>query len=183
MYIYRKVSKLGISTENDRFLSWVEYRGCRYSIVQKLKVVKKVLKIKNKEVYGGIKQRVMQAKERLDEAQRMVLSTFRKAAAVRKENECHHEYLSISKADEAFLKQKSRNQWLNLGEQNNSYFHWIVKVQNSKNVITHLWDVQGRRVEDVEQIRSIAVDYYQKLLGTSNQIFDNSKAAIIQFDE
>lgn len=38
------------------------------------------------------------------------------------------------------------------------------------------------RVEDVEQIRSIAVDYYQKLLGTSNQVFDNSKAAIIQFD-
>lgn len=49
--------------------------------------------------------------------------------------ECLHEYVFIAKAEEAFLKQKARNQWLQLGDQNNSYFHRIVKVCASKNMI------------------------------------------------
>jgi hypothetical protein len=40
-----------------------------------------------------------------------------------KEKECLHAYVSITKVEEAFLKQKARNQWIPLGDQNNSYFH------------------------------------------------------------
>jgi hypothetical protein len=62
----------------------------------------------------------------LDQAKREVLSSLGKAACVRKENECLHEYISISTAEEAFLKQKLRNQGLNVRDQYNSYFHRIV---------------------------------------------------------
>lgn len=109
-----------------------------FKLYAKLKAMKKILKANNEELYGGIKQRVIQARVRLDQAQREVLSSLSKAACVREEKECLHEYISISKAEEAFLKQKSRNQWLNLGDQNNLYFHRIVRVRNSKNVIKSL---------------------------------------------
>lgn len=46
---------------------------------------------------------------------------------MRKEKECMHEMLSISKAEEAFFKQKSRNKWLNLGNHNTAYFYRFVK--------------------------------------------------------
>jgi hypothetical protein len=52
--------------------------------------------------------------------------------------------LSISKV-ENFFKRKSRNQWLNLVDQNNALFHKIVKVRNSKNLMKHLWDKEGER--------------------------------------
>jgi pentose-5-phosphate-3-epimerase len=37
-----------------------------FRVCKKLKAVKKILKAKNIEVFGGIKQRVLQAKARLD---------------------------------------------------------------------------------------------------------------------
>jgi hypothetical protein len=45
-----------------------------------------------------------------------------------KEMECLHPYVSATKAEEAFLKQEARNQWLQLGDQNNNYFHHLLKT-------------------------------------------------------
>jgi hypothetical protein len=109
----------------------------------KLKAIKKTLRAKNIGVFGGIKEKVARAKEKLDCAQRLVLQSRGRAECLHRENECLHEYSSISKAEEAFFKQKSRNNWLNLGDQNTSYFHNLVKVRNSKNTINQLWDDQG----------------------------------------
>jgi hypothetical protein len=63
------------------------------------------------------------------------------------------------------LKQKARNQWLQIGDQNNSFFHRSLKVKNARSTITHLWDEQGQRVDDMEQIKLVAENFYQKLLG------------------
>jgi hypothetical protein len=57
-----------------------------------------------------------------------VLDSFGRASSLLKENECLHAYVSITKAEESFLKQKARNQWLELGDQNNSFFHRSLKV-------------------------------------------------------
>jgi hypothetical protein len=50
---------------------------------------------------------------------------------------------SLSAAEENFLKQKSRNMWLNLGDGNNSFFHKSVKARNSFNLIKILKDEEG----------------------------------------
>jgi hypothetical protein len=63
-----------------------------------------------------------------------------------------------------------------LGDQNNSFFHRSLKVQHAKKTITHLWDEQGNRVEDAEQIKQAAESFYKKLLGTNQLQFTASKA-------
>jgi len=83
-----------------------------------------------------------------------------------RERECLHAYISISAAEENFLKQKSRNRWLNLGDGNNAFFHKSVKARNSSNLIKILKDEDGNRVEDINQIKELAIGFYQKLLGT-----------------
>lgn len=88
--------------------------------------------------------------------------------------ECLHEYVFIAKAEEAFLKQKARNQWLQLGDQNKSYFHRMLKAKIFRNTITHLWDENGQKVEEVERIQEVAVNFY-KLLGLSQMYFDETK--------
>jgi hypothetical protein len=75
------------------------------------------------------------------------------------------------------LKQKARNQWLQLGDQNDSFFHCSIKVQNAKNTITHLWDEHGNRVDDVDQIKQVAKNFYKKLLGTNQMQFTDKKSS------
>jgi hypothetical protein len=78
------------------------------------------------------------------------------------------------------LKQKTINQWLQLGDQNNSFFYRSFKVQQAKNTITHLWDEQGNRVEDVEQMKQVAKKFYKQLLRIDKRIFNEFKASRIR---
>ena len=59
---------------------------------------------------------------------------------------------ALGSFNETQLKQKARNQWLQLGDQNNSYFHRMLKAKIFRNTITHLWDENGQKMEEVERI-------------------------------
>jgi hypothetical protein len=64
----------------------------------------------------------------------------------KKERECLHLWASISAAEENFHKQKSRVNWLNLGDGNNTFFHNSVKIRNSSNLIKMLKDDKGNSI-------------------------------------
>jgi hypothetical protein len=169
--------------EHKDFLSWVkegwdfQVDGFpMYQLYSKLKVVKIVLKRQNLVCFGNLQRRVMEARDNLDLAQKKVIESCGSAACMSKERECLHAYVSITNAEEAFLKQKARNQWLKLGDQNSSFFHRSLRVQNARNSITLLWDENGNRVEDVEQIKQVAVKFYEKLLGSNHTQFTAEKA-------
>jgi hypothetical protein len=83
----------------------------------------------------------------------------------------------ILAAKENFLKQKSRIKCLNLGDGNNSFFHNSVKVRNSTNLIKVLKDSEGNSIHDVMEIKSMAINFYQQLLGTTLHEFSSDKAA------
>ena len=95
-----------------------------------------------------------------------------------------HAHVSLVKVEEsffeAFLKQKAKNQWRQLEDQNNGFFHRSLKVKQAKNTITHLWDEQGQRVDDLEQIKLVVENFYKKLLGTSLMTFTDVKATYIR---
>jgi hypothetical protein len=164
------------------FFDWVE--GWRisingYSMFQlytKLNAVKKILKAKNLECFGSLGQRVHQARQDLAVAQAMFIASHGNAECQRKERECLHAYFSLSVAKENFLKQKSRNIWLNLGNGNNAFFHKSIKVRNSFNLIKILKDEEGNKVEDMNQIKELAIGFYQRRLGTSVHSFEPLKA-------
>lgn len=44
-------------------------------------------------------------------------------------------YISTRNTEKAFMKQKTKNKWLNLGNQGAAYFHKVVKKGNAKNFI------------------------------------------------
>ena len=143
----------------------------------KLRSVKAVSKKQNVACYGNLKQKMVQARDNLDLAQKEAIASFGRADCLFKEREYLHVYVSITKAEETFLKQKTRNQWLQLEDQNNSFFHRSLKIKNARSTITHLWDEQGQRVDEVEQIKLVAENFYKKLLGTDQLLFNESKAA------
>ena len=48
---------------------------------------------------------------------------------------------------------------MNLGDQNNAFFHNQMKVRQARNAITYLVDDTGRRVEDLYNISQLVVDF------------------------
>jgi hypothetical protein len=153
--------------DHPKFLDWIE-GGWRlevdgysmYRLYAKLKSVKRILKVKNLEVFGSLGQRVMKARQALATAQASFLLSHGDAECHRKERECLHALVSISAAKEHFSKQKSRNKWLNLGDGNNAFFHKSVKARNSYNLIKVLKDDEGNRVIDMQKIKELAIGFY-----------------------
>jgi hypothetical protein len=147
-----------------------------YTLYTRLKAVKRILKAKNVEVFAGLWQRVLKVKNDLNWAQASFVASHGNADCLKHENEFLHAYISLSLADENFMKQKARNIWLNLGDGNNSFFHKLVKVRNSSNLVKALKDEARNKVEDRGQNKSIAIGYYQKLIGESIHSFTKTKA-------
>lgn len=97
-----------------------------YQLCKKLQFVKAVLKRQNLDCFGDLKLRILQARDWLDLAQKDVMFSRGSADCLLKEKGCLHAYVSITKAEEAFLKQNARNQWFQLGDQNNAVFHRLL---------------------------------------------------------
>jgi hypothetical protein len=166
--------------ENKDFMSWIsdcwsqDVQGVpMFKLCRKLKAVKIMLKEKNVGCYGDIKNKVLQARAHLELAQHDVLDSHGNATSLLRERECLHVYASLMRVEEVFLKQKARNQRLQLGDQNNAFFHRSVKGRHAINTITYLYDEHGNRVEDIGRIKEVAVEFYEKLLGSSFLDFTN----------
>jgi len=50
------------------------------------------------------------------------------------------------------MKQKSRNKWLNLGDQNSSFFHKVIKLRYARNTIRYLYGSAGAKVDEPHQL-------------------------------
>jgi len=170
--------------EHKNFLEWIE-EGWRvevsgfsmFRLYAKLKVVKAVLKAKNREIFGGLGLKVLQARSDLAKAQSEFLASRDNAdCQKKKERECLHLLVSLSAAEENFLKQKSRVNWLNLGDGNNAFFHKSVKIRNSSNLIKMLKDDHGNSILDMQEIKELAITFYKNLLGCSSREFSPIKA-------
>jgi hypothetical protein len=169
--------------DHSNVLDWVE-EGWRidvegfsmFRLYAKLKAVKRILKTKNLEVLGGLGQRVIKARQDLAKAQADFLSSHGDVDCLRKERECLHELVSNIAIEENFMKQKSRNNWLNLGDGNTTFFHKVVKAKNSYNLIKVLKDEEGNRITDMQHIKDLAVGFYQNLLGRTSHVFSQVEA-------
>src|SRR4051812_27193049 len=69
-------------------------------------------------------------------------------------------WLSIS---ESSARQKSRQNWLSLGDQSTKFFHTYAKLRVSRNHIHQLIDPSGEPLTTMEKIQQRAIDFYSDL--------------------
>lgn len=72
------------------------------------------------------------------------------------------------KAEEEFWKQKSRQLWLSLGDNNTGYFHAITKGRKTINKFMMIEDINGSPVYEEEQIAKVITDYYKYLFTSTS---------------
>ena len=106
-----------------------------FRLTRKLKGVKAILKAFNFRSFGNLHERVVAAREALCQAQSAMLNCPSNPMLGEIEKSCLKNYHDLAIAEEGFLKQKSRVQWLKLGDQNSSFFHKAVKARNARSAL------------------------------------------------
>ncbi|KAG5581137.1 hypothetical protein H5410_051764 [Solanum commersonii] len=68
--------------------------------------------------------------------------------------------------EESIVKQKSRVQWLQLGDENTTYFQASLKTRIAQNKITSLTTATGRIGNNSTDIEEEIISFYKQLLGS-----------------
>ena len=145
-----------------------------YRLTRKLKSVKAILKAFNFHSFAKLRERVVDARETLNQAQSMLLNNLYDPLLVENEKRCLKAFHDLACAEEGFLKQKSRIQWLKLGDQNTSFFHKAIKARNARNVIKAITMANGCRIEDPEAIKQEAVAHFQNIMCSDGPSMDHN---------
>lgn len=82
------------------------------------------------------------------------------------------EYYKLMGLEENFLKQKSRIQWLELGDVNNSFFYRSLMVRRNKNQINRIQTEDDFFLYEEDDIRTEAENYFQGILAPVHHVND-----------
>ncbi|KAH7861825.1 hypothetical protein Vadar_031371 [Vaccinium darrowii] len=148
--------------------SWAEPvmgNSCK-RLSTKLQRLKPVLRKFNTQFFSKIGQRVSQVREELSHVQALCYQTPHDSSLQELEKELHMKFISPSAAEESFKKQKSRVQWLALGDKNTRFFHQKLKTHCLRNKILSLENSHGVRLTDPKEVKEEILGYYVGLLGT-----------------
>lgn len=137
-----------------------------YILNSKLKNLKTILKVWNKEVFGDVHAAVQTAEDNLNQIQNDInlqglFDTLLDAEKLAQTN------LELClKQQETFWKEKAKINWHLEGDRNTKYFHKIAKIKSTSKRITTLQDGENT-LTDTQQIANHIVNYYKSLFCTN----------------
>ncbi|KAK8610292.1 hypothetical protein V6N13_081454 [Hibiscus sabdariffa] len=134
----------------------------------KLKRLKEPLKQLNRERYGGLFSRICGLYEYLGEVQHAILLNPT-AGDMAREKHISLELTQLLRAEEKFLRQKSRVQFIKERDNNSTYFFRKVNAIQSFNSVRMLHDLHGHKLESFDSISSELVRHFTEALGTVDQ--------------
>ena len=83
-------------------------------------------------------------------------------------NKIRKEINDLLDCEEIMWHQRSKVQWMGLGDRNTRYFHTKASERKKKNTISKILDERGMWKESALEIAEVAVSYFEKLYRTSN---------------
>lgn len=100
-------------------------------------------------------------------------------------NALRKEISELLDSKEIMWQQRSKVQWLRLGDRNTKYFHFKGSERKTKNTIVRLQDENGNWSESNESIVATAASYFEKLYITSlpsriSEVIDSIPARVTE---
>ena len=139
-----------------------------FILTTKLKKVKLALKTLNNSC-GNLHEAVISARRSLDVFQENLNGIPSADMCQLEEKLCNNLHNALI-AEEKFLKQKSRVNWLKLGDGNNAFFHRSCKSRWNVNKIVMMEDSSGNVCTSHKDIADIAINYFSGILGTHKTV-------------
>ncbi|CAA7047375.1 unnamed protein product [Microthlaspi erraticum] len=122
---------------------------------------------------NNAQEKIKIIRHRLDKAMVSPLAT------TQERNRLREELNHANAEEEAFWKQKSRNNWLKAGDKNTKFFHSVTKARRIRNNLTTIEDEAGAIHRGDNAIGEVAEKYFQNLFTpqdvtaeTFAQVFD-----------
>ncbi|KAH0778089.1 hypothetical protein KY290_009500 [Solanum tuberosum] len=137
-----------------------------YGVWQKLKRVKITLKELNIVEYQGVETRIRMYRQQLHDLQSTMRQPGQSTEILQLEKEVKENLEKWLNIKESILKQKSRVQWLQLGDGNTTYYHASLKSRIARNKILRLTTADGRMVNSSNVIEEEIIEFYKQLLGS-----------------
>ncbi|XP_058189336.1 uncharacterized protein LOC131306921 [Rhododendron vialii] len=119
---------------------------------QKLRGLKPILKAFHKQHYSNLSRRVQAARVNLSKIQSLCLRFGHDQALCDLEKDLVQQFYALSSAEEAYKQQKSRVNWLALGDKNTKKFHQKMNAHRVRNTILSLVSVQGVTLDNPADI-------------------------------
>ncbi|KAH0636704.1 hypothetical protein KY289_036619 [Solanum tuberosum] len=150
--------------------------GKMFQVVKKLKLLKKEFKVLNTQFFRNVVAGANDDINALYLAQNKLQADPMNMIFQQEEMEKFLKLKNTSSMAEMFLQQRSKANWINLGDDNTNYFHYVIKHRRLKQATTQLKDENGVWQHDPAIITSLFVKYYEEMLGrrceTRRKTFD-----------
>ncbi|KAB5516246.1 hypothetical protein DKX38_026894 [Salix brachista] len=153
-----------LSTINEVWQQHIQGSPMHRLLLRKLKSVKELLKNYHKHNTSHISTRVCDAKKAWDIAQNSLDSNPTNAGLKEEERRTTITFARLSHEEEAILKQRSRIQWLQLGDKNTAFFHKSIVHRQTRNRIMSLRDGENTLISSQQDIGNLAVVYFENIL-------------------
>jgi len=129
-----------------------------------LKKVKQGLKCLNKTEFQGVEVRIKMYRQQLQDIQRAMRQPGQPLSMIETERETKLNLEKWVKVEENIMRQKSRVQWLKLGDGNTTYFHASLKSRIAQNRRTSLISANGSIVTTTNDIEDEVLGFYKKTI-------------------
>ena len=114
-------------------------------------------------VYGQIPKQIQEKRETL----RNLVCRDRNGSLGSEINILRKEINELLDSEEIKWHQRSKVQWLGLGDRNTKYFHTKASDRRRKNTINCIMDENGNWHDSIDGITEVAVSYFKNLFSTS----------------
>ncbi|KAH0685676.1 hypothetical protein KY284_016229 [Solanum tuberosum] len=128
----------------------------------------------------GVSEKVQELRRELLDKQRSMRVGPNTQGSIDEEKALRTKLTKWNKIDEDIYKQKSRIQWLKLGDDNNTYFFASIKGRKAQNQINMLTKEDGTVIREVADVTKEAVGFYKKLLGQCNNHLQTIEPEILK---
>lgn len=139
-----------------------------FVVCEKLRLLQAELKNLNTKEFNDISNRATAIRHHLDLVQSDLGHDPTNIVKQAQERDLCKQYLVLAKAEESFAKQKSRIQWIKLGDQCTSYFFKVINSNRNRNRINCLALPNDSITYDPAEIKTTFIEYYTTLLGTAH---------------
>lgn len=130
----------------------------------KLKVIKRDLRLLNRENFSNIQVRVSETYSLLQVVQVQALQSP-SPELFQQERDLHQKWLFLRDIEEAYFRQKSRINWLREGYLNTTYFYRMCVVRPSINAVRSFLIGTDTLITDPNEMCLLAVKHFQEILG------------------
>lgn len=137
-------------------------------IWQNFKIMKAALKGLNRKEFADTTRKVKKMREELEIIQTQMRSTTSTSDMFEAEKDIRQKLKKWSMVEESIFKQRSRVQWLKLGDSNTAYFFANMKKRTSQNQIKLLTAEDGNLIRTTAGIEQEIMGFYKRFLGNSS---------------